>query len=680
MRSWLAQTDPPRCSSVTTPEMSDVTRGITADHIALVRRLCDVDISTDGGLACVTEWQLDPETGTDGSRLLVVDCEDGAVTSLPSGPAHTRAGRWSPTGRTLALLGGDAESMQLWLWDSAQASMVRLTDEPAGVAGPCSWSPDGRAVVYPRAMEASGQSFLGARAFTITGDTYKVDGRDVTADRATVNLQIHSIVDGSVRTLTSPGSIDSNCTWSPDGRWIAFLSDRDSGPTWAAGPALWLADSVDGSLRRLTDGIGLVEAPAWSPDSRSIAFIANSNRHNHSGNHEIRAVTVDGVQRSLTAALDISFGICVESDDARGYGDATLVWRDGAGIFCGFSVGGSTRIGVLPTGDIGEDIRPQAVEVVSGDRTVLSFAVAASTGRVAFVASDPSSPGELSVVESSGLDERILTGRNDSWLSGVDLASVTRVSVDAADGTYIDAWVMTPPGDSVAEAPALLSVHGGPHWPTGWRFSFENQRLAAQGYVICVSNPRGSQGYGEAFSRAIVGAWGDRDYLDVLAVAEYLAGRSDTDAARIAIGGASYGGYLTCWAIGHSNLFAAAIAENAVTDLRSYALTTADGGAFIAEDLGSLPWEDPQLYVRLSPLTYAPAMCTPLLLVHGERDHNCPINQSEQMYTVLRRHGRDVTFLRIPGEGHLMVLEASLERRRQRWVVLDEFLRTHLTP
>ena len=660
--------------------MSDVTRGITADHIALVRRLCDVDISADGRLACVTEWQLDPVTGTDGSRLLVVDCEDGTLTSLPPGPTYTRAGRWSPTGRTLALLGGGADSVQLWLWDTTQDSMVQLTDVPGGVAGPGSWSPDGRSVVYPCTMEAPGQSRLGVGAFVVTEDTYKADGREVSAERSTANLQICSITDGRSRPLTSTGSIDSNCTWSPDGRWIAFMSDRDSGPTWAVGPALWLADATDGSLRRLTDGVGLVEAPVWSPDSQSIAFIASANRHNHAENHEIRTVTIDGVQRSLTDSLDVSFGICVESDDARGYGDATLVWRDGLGIFCGFSEGGSARIGLLLTETLGTDVPPHVVEVVSGERAVLSFAVAAATGRVAFVASDPSTPGELFVATSSGLDERILTGRNVSWLSEVHLASVTRVSVDAGDGVSIDAWVMSPPGDPVSESPALLTVHGGPHWPTGWRFSFENQRLAAQGYLVCVSNPRGSQGYGEAFSTAIVGAWGDRDYLDVLAVGPYLASRPEIDAARIAIMGASYGGYMTCWAIGHSTMFAAAVAENSVTDLRSYALTTADGGAFIAEDLDCLPWEDPQLYARLSPLTYAPAIRTPLLLVHGERDHNCPINQSEQMYTVLRRHGRDVTFLRIPEEGHLMVLEASLERRKQRWVVLDEFLRNRLNP
>ena len=148
-----------------------------------------------------------------------------------------------------------------------------------------------------------------------------------------------------------------------------------------------------------------------------------------------------------------------------------------------------------------------------------------------------------------------------------------------------------------------------------------------------------------------------------MAVARYLSTRPDVDGSRMGLLGVSYGGYMTCWTIAHTSLFAAAVAENPVTDLRSYALTTADGGAFIAEDLGSLPWENPDLYRKLSPLTRAADIRTPLLLVHGELDHNCPINQSEQMYTALRRLDRDVTFLRIPDEGHGMVLDGTVAHR-----------------
>jgi dipeptidyl aminopeptidase/acylaminoacyl peptidase len=222
--------------------------------------------------------------------------------------------------------------------------------------------------------------------------------------------------------------------------------------------------------------------------------------------------------------------------------------------------------------------------------------------------------------------------------------------------------------------PLVLAVHGGPHWPAGWRFSFEYQRLAARGMVVCIANPRGSQGYGVAFARSNQGAWGGDDFADVMAVARAAAARADVDPGRLVITGVSYGGYMTCWTVGHTGMFRAAIAENSVIDLVSWFGTTDDGGSMAAVEFGGTPWDNPDFYRERSPVTHAADMTTPLLLVHAELDQGCPIGQSEQLFSSLRRLGRDVEMLRIPGEGHLIVLTGSVAHRLQRWAAIDTFL------
>jgi dipeptidyl aminopeptidase/acylaminoacyl peptidase len=646
---------------------------ICADDLISVRWLSEVDISCDGAFVCVTESRLTKDSGAD-STVLVVGTRDGTVKKMPIAVPRARLGRWSPVRAELVLVAEDAGKPQLWLWDVARDSVDVITSERRGVAGACSWSPDGEQVAYHYLDDSPG--LPQQDSIFVTAPLYKVDGRPVGFSEPQTGVRISPSRGGEVRTLVPYGGTSVGCAWSPDQAWVAFVSDRevDSGHP---GPALWIASTGDGTLRRLSDGVGFVEAPVWSPDSESIAYLGNAARHDHASNRNILLVSVrTGETRSLTAEMDRSFGQCVQSDDPRGYGDASLTWVANKGILCSYPDGGSVSVAWLEVGEPG--LTGHIDTIIRGDRVVVSH-VAGIAGQIAFVASDPSSPGELFFAAPSGDDERRLTGCNDGWLSSVELAIVTKETVTSADGTLVESWMMTPsPGEEPGKLPLILTVHGGPHWPAGWRFSFENQRLAALGYAVVVSNPRGSQGYGEAFSSAIHADWGRLDAEDVLAVTAHFSRRTSVDAHRIAISGASYGGYLTSLIASRSSLFVAAIAENSVIDLTSLSGTTADNGALIAAELGSTMWQDPELYRRLSPLSYAQAIEIPFLLVHGELDQNCPIGQSEQMYSSLKSLGRDVSFLRLPGEGHGMVLNGSHQHRIERWTVLDAFLATHL--
>lgn len=649
-------------------------RPIGAEDLTSVRWLSEVDLSHDGAFACITESWIGEDGGGD-STVIVVDTRDGTMRRPPQHIPGARLGRWSPSRVELVLLGEDVGTTQAWLWEVETNRLRAITTEPLGVSGACSWSPDGKHVVYP--YLDNGRTMPHPNSILVTTAVYKTDGSAVGCPEPETGLRISPVRHGMTRTLILPGGASWGCAWSPDGAWIAFLSDREVDPAHP-GPALWIASADDGTLHRLSDGIGLVEAPVWAPDSESIAYLGNADRHDHAANRRILLASVrTGETRSLTTAIDRSIGQCVQSDDPRGYGDASLAWVAGRGILCSYPDGGSVSLAWLETEGTAATVG-RLDTIIHGDRVVLSHA-ATGSGHVAFVAGDPSSPGELFFADSNGDDERRLTGCNDAWLSSVDLGLVSKETIESADGTLVEAWIMRPPSEKRPESPLILTIHGGPHWPAGWRFSFENQRLAGLGYILVVANPRGSQGYGEAYSNAIHADWGHRDLQDVLAVAERISRDPSVDASRVAVMGASYGGYLTSLIAARSRLFAAAIAENPVIDLTSLSGTTADGGASLAAELGCTPWQSPDLYRELSPLSHAQDITLPLLLIHGELDQVCPIGQSEQMYSTLKSLGRDVSLLRLPGEGHGMILNGSYQHRVERWKVLDDFLAAHLT-
>jgi dipeptidyl aminopeptidase/acylaminoacyl peptidase len=208
----------------------------------------------------------------------------------------------------------------------------------------------------------------------------------------------------------------------------------------------------------------------------------------------------------------------------------------------------------------------------------------------------------------------------------------------------------------------------------GQRFSFETHRLAALGYAVLAPNPRGSLGYGDASSRAVVGDWGGDDLRDVLTAVDAAVATGEVDPARLAITGVSYGGYLTLWAVTQDHRFRLAIAENGISDLVGAFGTGEDGGASFASEMGGLPWERRDTWVDRSPLHHADAIHTPVLLLHAELDQNCTIAQSEQLYAALRALGREVAFVRVPGEGHLMDLVGSARFRLARMELIADAL------
>jgi dipeptidyl aminopeptidase/acylaminoacyl peptidase len=290
----------------------------------------------------------------------------------------------------------------------------------------------------------------------------------------------------------------------------------------------------------------------------------------------------------------------------------------------------------------------------------------------------PTRPAELWRIDG---DQRRLTSFNDSLLAELDLPETEEVRITSTEGAEVHAFVVRPPASAPGgepTRPGLVYVHGGPMFQYGLGFFDEFQIAAACGYVVIGGNPRGSNGYGEAWAQAITGDLGNRDWQDVSAIADYLQALPEVDGERVGIGGGSYGGFMTGWALSHDKRFKAGLLERAVTSWNTMFGTSDIGSWFSEKTVGATIEGDVERVTRQSPLFYADQITTPTLIVHSEEDWRCPIEQAEQLFTAIRRNGGEVTFVRFPGENHELSRSGKPSHRIERFEIIHQFYARHL--
>ncbi len=658
-------------------------RPIAPRDLFAVRWLSDVQLSADGERVACVETRLDEALDGLRSRILVLDVASGAVLPSPSPvDASDRAPRWSPDASRLLFVAGRPDGARLWLADRDGGGASRIAGSPAGAGDPA-WSPDGASIALTVTRPLDAADDQRPVLVEITTDDYKRDGHPVGEGRTSSAIWVLPSDGGTARALTAGTATDRRPGWSPDGRSVAFLSDR--GREGRASPIndLWLVEAAGGGRdggppARLTDGSGPIVAFSWSPDGARIAMLGHGQGSAQGLGWRLRVIDADGRRRPATEVPLVddppfALGLTVRSDDGRGMGDASLSWvedAEGERIWTRWADGGRGAVGWVA-------LDGQWQPVITGDRAAVSWSVASSAGRLAFIASDPNDPGEVFISRMDGSGERRLSGQNRDWLADIEVGSTEVVRATGPGEQLIEGWLTRPPAGTSGPSgatPLIVSVHGGPHYSVGLRFSFETHRLAALGHAVLNCDPRGSLGYGEAFGRAVVGDWGGIDLADVLALTEAAAATPGVDADRLAITGVSYGGYLTLWAISQDDRFRAAISENGISDLFAAFGTSEDAGLWWLAEMTHAPWEQPMDWVDRSAVRYADRITTPLLLLHAELDQNVSITQSEQMYAALRALGRPVEFVRVPGEGHLMDLNGSARFRLARMDRIAEFL------
>lgn len=611
-------------------------------------------ISPDGRQVVYVRSSNDIMTDETRGNLWIVDSDGGSHRPLLSGRESYSSPRWSPDGTRIAYVSGAEGSPQLYVrWmDTGQTALVtNLQEAPRGVA----WSPDGESLAFSMLVPADEEPFAkppekpeGAEwappVEVIDRVFYRADGQGY-LEAGYSHVFVVPAVGGTPRQLTEGDYHHRGpLSFTPDGSAIVFSANRQD--DWELDPReseVYRVSLEDGELTQLTDRDGPDASPAVSPDGRLIAYVGFDEQRTGYENAELYVMNSGGSNvRSLTAGLDRSVanpqwngrgnGIFVRYDD-RGMGRLALVDLDG-------------RVTTWDHNLSGESLgRPYT----SGSFTV------AQNGTYAYTDGDASRPADVAV-SRGGREARRVTALNEDLLSQRAMARIEHVSWESShDGLEIEGWVAYPPDyEEGRRYPLILEIHGGPYAAYGPNFSAEVQRYAAEGYVVLYANPRGSTSYGKAFAQEIQYAYPGNDYDDLMSGVDTLIERGIADPERLFVTGGSGGGVLTAWIVGKTDRFRAAVVAKPVINWLSFVLTADVYPFFRMAWFSEDPWDDPDQYWDVSPLSLVGDVVTPTALITGVEDYRTPISESEQFYQALKLRKVDTALIRVPGSPHLI--------------------------
>ncbi len=641
-------------------------RAMMPDDLYAITWVGDCAISPDGARVAFVATQMDRESDSYRSAIWVVGTDGGEPRQFTAGSKRDGAPRWSPDGKWLAFTSERGEEKpQIAVMPADGGESRLITKLPLGAGEPV-WSPDGTRIAFSaKTGTPPDPDPKKAKPYRrITSIKYRVNGQGFTYDQRR-HVFVAGVDGGEPVQITAGDWDDTQPAWSPDGREIAFVSARHDGREFDSASDVFVVPAGGGEARLITaGGQGGCSAPSWSPDGLTIAHIHHPT---WPSNGTLRlADAAGGNLRPVDAAFDRETGAGSTPGSV-----ARPAWLADGSIVSIAQDRGTAGLIVAKDGGATRWIRRDA-------RMASWYSVSAQARKVAFVASSVTAPSEMFAMDLAGGEARQLTHMNSAWLDEVTATGAEHFVVPTDEGVEVDCWIMKPAGfEEGREYPVVLNVHGGPFGQYGETFFDEFQVYTGAGYGVVFCNPRGSSGQDTAFARALVGDMGGPDYCDVIAAFDAAIGRVPwADTGRLVIMGGSYGGFMTTWAIGHTDRFKAAISERAVNDWYSMQGASDIGGTFNRQYLGEAATiqDDVELLLRQSPLTYAKAIETPVLILHSESDLRCPISQGEQLFVVLRQRGKDVEFVRFPDEDHELSRAGRPSHRVDRFAVILDYL------
>jgi dipeptidyl aminopeptidase/acylaminoacyl peptidase len=630
----------------------------------------DPRIAPDGKTVAFVAWGIDREENEYASSIWLVPLDGSEpARQFTSSGKQDAAPRWSPDGSRVAFVSNrDGKTKQLYVISASGGEARRLTDLAEDVTE-AAWSPDGTRLAFTsrvRDPEYDEEDDKRRRPRRFTRLQFKLDSEGWTGDRRRHVFTVPTDGSAPPTQLTHGDFEDAQPQWSPDGRRIAFSSARQDDWDVELRRDIFLVDGVGGEPAPVTKGDAWYEAPSWAPDGSSIACRYGMGDFDFPRHGQIAVLDVEtGEPRLLTTSLDRN---CAPYPEVR-----EPVWDGDSLLFVLEDSGNRPLYRVLADGSAPPE------PVIDGDQSIVAFDCVGA--RIVHAVSVPTAPVEIYAGQTR------LTEVAAPFTSGRELREPERFTAVSEDGSEVEAWVMRPFGfDPSHRYPVLLNIHGGPFSQYGNTFFDEFQVYAAAGYVVLYSNPRGSSGYSEEWGRAIRGpvedgpGWGTVDYEDLSAVVDEALQRFDfCDPERLGVLGGSYGGYMTSWIVSHTDRFRAACSERAVNNF------VLEGGSSDISHatksfVGAHWFEAPEVYLKLSPSSYAADITTPLLILHSEDDLRCPVGNAEDLFTILRILRREVELVRFPAESHELTRSGSPVHRQMRFELILEFFERHLSP
>ena len=645
-------------------------RSITLDDLARIGRVSSPVISPDGVWFLYSVSRMDTKEDKNHSDLWMEHWDGTSNMQLTFGKEDASHPEFSPDGKYISFLSsrpGKAKGTQLWVMNRLGGEPEQFTELTGHSIEDYAWSPDSKRLLLtlqpkdePDAEE--GKPPAPPKPVVIDRYHFKQDVQGYLRNDERDTLYLYDIATKKLDKLTSDKNVDEgNPLWSPDGAWVAYVSNHDDDPDRTENSDVFVVDSKPGSAaKKLTSWVGPDGGKlAWSPDSRAIAYTQGAKPELSAYSQRKPAVvTLDGKVSYPAAKLDRSVSqpcflpdgklLYLVSDDRSEYPAEVELAAD------------------------------SAHRLLAEEGTTSSLTC--EGGKVAVLHQDDTHTAEIFALEGSSL--RKLTAVNDVLLAELNLVPTEDFTSKGKDGTEVHGLLTKPqgykPGD---KAPTILFIHGGPNGQDAHAFAFERQWFAAHGYAEINVNYRGSSGRGQAYAQSIFADWGHLEVIDLLGAVDEVVKMGVADPNKLGIGGWSYGGILTDYTTASDSRFKAAISgAGSAAPLSLYG-----NDQYILQydnELG-VPWKARDLYLKLSyPLLEADKrMHTPTLYMGGTNDFNVPIIGGEQMYQALKSLHVPTELIVYPGQFHGFTRPSFIKDRYERWLAwYDHYVAGKDTP
>lgn len=634
-------------------------------------------------------WVNDPVPSPQGGHLVYVSRQvnekhDGYHSHLRLLHLHSRKDRpftsgendhspaWSPDGTQLAFIREVHGKSQIWLMASDGGEAQQISHLQHGVSS-FLWAPDGGTLLVKSSVEMNANK--DEKPDTASAEDSGEDNKESSLPQEIIVDRIRMKSDGggiwngrrSHLYIIAPISAEAipvttghydigDYAWSPDGKRIAWITEMPEEGADHSDFTLTnhvYTASPDGSdIQQLTPEGYTFYRLNYAPDAQSIALLASDRSYGNATLVKLYTLPISGgTPECLSADWDVQLNHSLVGD-MRSHLVTTgpLYSQDGSSILCLATIHGSVRIARFALDGSGADyLLPDECEIYQ-------FAELAQ-GQIVAAVANTQQPGDLYLYGQPGdpgTRPIRLTNSNPQLEEDIWLSTPETFWFGSSDGLQLQGWIMKPHGVvEGVKVPTILEIHGGPHMMYGFTFMHEFQLLVAQGYAVMYINPRGGLGYGQQFVNACREDYGGGDYRDLMESVDYaLSHYAFIDPSRLGVTGGSYGGFMTNWIVGHTDRFKAAVTQRSICNWLSF-YGVSDIGYFFTEDqIGGNAWEDTEKLWKHSPLAYVGNVQTPLLILHGEQDLRCPIEQAEQLYVALKRRKQTTRLVRFPGANH----------------------------
>jgi dipeptidyl aminopeptidase/acylaminoacyl peptidase len=615
---------------------------------------------------------------TDPAQLSILPMTGGdsfSFTDLPKGAGNPV---WSPDGKTIAFT-SETNPEDLSKQEKKKrkeeelkkaVSQISPASSPESSKSPAVKIPAKKTEGDEAAKKVEAESEHESDVKVITRAVYREDNEGYADSKHPSHIWIvqapHSAEEKvQPRQLTSGRFDEGDITWAKDGGQIYFVSLHVDEPYYDQPKSeLYSISAAGGNATKLNTIDMDVGGLSLSPDGKQLAFVASTTQPVNSYTQPdlwVIDLTPNAKPRNLTASFDFDIGDGPFGDNAppRAGGRNIPIWTtDGKNLIQAYGKQGKT---ILASFDASSGA---PTDLTNGNQAVLRFRASADVSKIVYTVSTTTRISDLFVLdrEPANAQPRQITDLNKELFSKLNLTEQEEISYKSFDGKTIQAWVQKPPDFNPAKKyPLILNIHGGPHAAYGYIFEHEFQWMAAKGYVVLFPNPRGSTTYGQEFGNVIQYHYPGDDFKDLMAGVDEVIKRGYIDNKKLGVTGGSGGGLLTNWVVGHTDRFAAAVAQR---DIASWAnwWYTADFTLFQPAWFKGPPFDQEEDFKARSPITYIKDVKTPMMFILGEADYRTPPSSGgEEMFRALKFRKIPTVMVRFPGESH------ELSRSGQPW-------------